>query len=99
MQEGDQMTIEEKYNIVYQNNKRYYVFDMETSLPLLDNVVPYFFKYKDIEIYDSNWNRIAIKILEAIDKINPKTDEELLSIKYFWPNTPVFSKTKRTNFY
>ncbi len=94
---GDLMLIEEKYKIVYENNKRYYVFDMLITLPVLDNVVPYFFKYRDIEIYEASWNRMTIKILEEIDKLNPKSEEELLGISYFWSKQDVFTRNKKTN--
>ncbi len=89
--------LEEKYDIYYINDKRYYVEAMNKSL-ILENTIPYMFEYKDIRIYDTAWNRITVKILEAIDALNPKSDEELLSLKYDWSNTVVFSRDKLTNF-
>lgn len=91
------MSIEEKYNIVYDNNRRYYVFDMLTKIPILDNTVPYLFKYKDIEIYESSWNKMTVRILKEIDERNPKSNDELLSIKYFWSKQDVFTTVKKTN--
>lgn len=88
----------EKYHIVYENGKRYYEFDMTEKLPMLDDTVPYLFQYKDIKIYESSWNRMTIKILEALDLINKKTEEELLSIHYRWSKQDVFSRTKKTNY-
>lgn len=87
----------EKYHIVYENGKRYYEFDMTEKLPMLDDTVPYLFQYKDIKIYESSWNKMTIKILEALDSINKKTEEELLSIHYSWSKQDVFSRTKKTN--
>ena len=87
----------EKYHIVYDNGKRYYEFDMTEKLPILDDTVPYMFQYKDIKIYDSSWNKMTVKILEALDSINEKSEEELLSIHYFWSKQDVFSRTKKTN--
>lgn len=91
------MSIEEKYKIIYDNNKRYYIFDMQTKIPILDNTVPYLFKYKDIEIYESSWNKMTLRILKEIDERNPKSNEELLSIKYYWSKQDVFSTIKKTN--
>lgn len=92
------MTLEEKYKLHFINGQRYYEFDMKTALPFLEDTVPYLFKYKDIEIYNSAWNRMTIDILAAIDKLNPKTEEELLKIHYYWTKTDIFSKEKKTNF-
>lgn len=87
----------EKYHIVYDNGKRYYEFDMTEKLPVLDDTTPYMFQYKDIKIYESSWNKMTVKILEALDLINEKSEEELLSIHYFWSKQDVFSRTKKTN--
>lgn len=89
--------IEEKYNIYYINDKRIYVEDLSKTL-MLENTIPYMFEYKDIRIYDSAWNRITLKILEAIDAINPKDSHELLELKYKWSNSPVFSEYQFSNF-
>ena len=91
------MCIEEKYNIIYMNNKRYYVVSLDER-PLMENTVPYSFEYKGIKVYDSAWNRITVKILECIDKLNPKNKEELLKLEYTWSKTSVFSNEKKTNF-
>jgi hypothetical protein len=88
----------EKYKIHFINGKRYYEFDMTNLLPSLEHTVPYFFKYNDIEIYSSAWNKLTLDILSAIDEKNPKSDEELLSIRYPWTKTDIFSSVKRTNY-
>ena len=72
---------------------------MLTTLPLLENTIPYFFKYKDIEIYEASWNKMTIKILKEIDKRNPKTEDELLKIKYYWSKQEVFTINKKINHY
>lgn len=92
------MTLEEKYKIHYINGQRYYEFDMATELPWLEDTIPYLFKYKDIEIYNSAWNRITVEILAAIDNLYPKSEEDLLKIHYYWTKTDVFSREKKTNF-
>lgn len=92
------MTLEEKYKIHYINGQRHYEFDMATELPWLEDTIPYLFKYKDIEIYNSAWNRITVEILAAIDNLYPKSEEDLLKIHYYWTKTDVFSREKKTNF-
>ena len=92
------MDIHEKYKIIKINNKRYYVFDMTEKLPILDETVPYLFRYDDIKIMVSSWNRMTIKILEEIDKRAPKSREELLALNYEWSSQKPFSETKKTNF-
>ena len=40
----------ERYKIHFINGKRYYEFNMSEMLPSLEDTVPYYFKYKDIEM-------------------------------------------------
>ena len=92
------MDIYEKYKIHVINGRRYYEYNVDEKLPLLDNTIPYYFKHKDIEIYDNRWMFLAQKLVEELDKRNPKTDDYLLSIRYSWSKTDVFSRTKKTNY-
>jgi len=92
------MTIEEQYHIIYQKGKRRYIFDMSDTQPVLDFCIPHRFRYKDIEIVSHAWNEMTVKILEAIDRINHKSDEELLNLTYSWSKTKPFSEKKLTNF-
>lgn len=92
------MDIYEKYKIHVINGRRYYEYNVDEKLPFLDNTIPHYFKYKDIEIYDNRWKVLALKIVQELDKRNPKSDDFLLNIKYSWSKTEVFSKTKRTNY-
>ena len=88
----------DKYNLFFINGKRYYEFDMTTKLPILENAVPYVFKYKDIEIYETSWKHISFRILEEIDKLSPKSEEYLLNLRYWWSKTEVFSTSQHPNF-
>lgn len=92
------MDIYGKYKIHVINGRRYYEYNVDEKLPLLDNTIPYYFKYNDIEIYDNRWTMMALKIVQELDKRNPKTNDYLLNIKYSWSKTEVFSKNKRTNY-
>lgn len=87
-----------KFRISIIGGKRYYEFDVGDTLPILDNCIPYFFRYGNIEIYESSWVHLTLKILEAIDSLSPKTDDYLLGLKYWWSKTEVFSREKRTNY-
>ena len=78
--------------------KRYYEFDMTEPLPILEETAPYLFRYKDIEVCSMSWNKMTIGILTEIDNRNPKTEQELLSIKYDWTKAVIFSKTPKTNY-
>lgn len=94
----ENMTIEEKYNIHYFNNKRYYLYDLSQSLMTLQDVIPYSFEYNGKKIYSSSWNRMTVEILNILDEINPIPNEELFDLKYSWSDVTVFSPEKRTNF-
>ena len=88
----------EKYNLFFINGRRYYEFDMTTKLPILENTIPYLFRYKDIEIYESSWNKMAVRIVEELDKIHPRSESYLLKLEYWWSKTEVFSSVPRRNF-
>ena len=88
------MSIEEKYNIQYFKNKRYYKYDLTTQVMVLGDTIPYYFEYNGRRIYDSAWNRLTVKILEMLDEINPLPNETLLALEYSWSKTDVFSATK-----
>jgi len=87
-----------KYGVVFINGRRYYEFDLMTKLPILDNTVPFLFKYKDIEIYESSWNKMALRIVEELNKKHFRSTDYLLKLEYWWSKTNVFSRCKRTNF-
>ena len=88
----------DKYNLFFINGRRYYEFDMTTKLPVLENTIPYLFRYKDIEIYESSWNKMAVRIVEELDKLYPKSERYLLNLQYWWSKTEVFSSVPRRNF-
>ena len=95
---GGFMDIFEKYKIHLINGRRYYEYNVNEKLPLLDYTIPYYFKYEDIEIYDNRWMFLAQKLVQELDKRNPKPDDYLLGVRYSWSKTDVFSKTKKTNY-
>ena len=88
----------DKYNLFFINGRRYYEFDMTTKLPVLENTIPYLFRYKDIEIYESSWNKMAVRIVEELDKMCPKSESYLLGLQYWWSKSEVFSSKPRRNF-
>ena len=88
----------DQYNLIFINGKRYYEFDLTTKLPVLDNCIPYLFRYRNIEIYESSWNKMAVRIVEELDKIHPRSTAYLLKLEYWWSKTEVFSAVPRKNF-
>ncbi len=92
------MSIEEKYNIRYFNNKRCYKYDLSNEIMVLQDTIPYLFEYNGIQIFEHAWNRLTVKLLEALDSINPIPVEQLLLLEYSWSKTPVFTREKRVNY-
>ncbi|WP_406617296.1 hypothetical protein [Mycoplasmopsis adleri] len=90
------MTLEEKYHIVYENNKRYYELELSSD-EWIDNTTPFYFKYDDIKIKESSWKNLTLEILTRLDEKNPKTEDELLSLRYGWSDQMPFSKSNKTN--
>ena len=91
------MTFEEKYGLVYIKGRRYYKTDIESDNGFYENTVPYLFKYENIKVYTGSWSNMTLKVLNEIDNLNPKTEEELLELKYSWSKQNIFSREKRTN--
>ena len=94
------MDIFEKYNLKIINDKRYYEYDFSKKIYSyeLENTIPYLFKFRDLVIQTSKWNQLAVQVTTYLYEREPKTDEELLSIRYDFSNSPVFSREKKTNF-
>lgn len=92
------MTIEEKYNICYVDGIRYYKINMNDKLVSLENSTPFYFEYLNIKVKERNWSSMTLEVLNELDKLSPKTKEQLLDIKYDFSKTKPFSETKGTNF-
>lgn len=88
----------EKYNIVHINGCRYYIVDLKAKEYLFENTVPYCCVIKSVVIFDSSWKNMIVKIIEELDRLNPKSESELLSIKNSWGKQDVFSLNKKCNF-
>lgn len=89
--------IYQKYNIEYIGGIRHYVVDLKEKEYSFENTVPYCINIYGEEIFDSSWKNIIEKIVVHIDKINPKTIDELLAIKNTWGKQAVFSQTAKAN--
>lgn len=89
--------IYDKYNIVYINGCRHYVVDLKTKEYSFENTVPYCINIYGEDIFESSWKNLIGKIIVHIDKINPKTTDELLAIKNSWGKQAVFSQDKKAN--
>lgn len=63
-----------------------------------ESFAPFLFEYQDISIQTGSWGNMALEILTALDNKHPKSEEELLNIRYNWSKSLVFSKTKSSNF-
>ena len=94
------MDMFEKYNLKIIDDKRYYVFDFSKKIYsyALENTIPYLFKFRDLVVQTYKWNQLAVQVATYLYEREPKTDEELLSIRYDFSNSPVFSREKKTNF-
>lgn len=90
--------LEKKYNIVYINGNRFYINDLSERTYNYEYAIPCYFSYKNIEIFNNSWKNMLVEIINKLDEINPKSEEELLSIKCDWGKQSVFSKEKKQNF-
>ena len=92
------MSIEEKYGIVYDKNKRYYICDLQKHNWDLDDTVPYMLSIDGHKIYKNAWNRLIVSMVEYLDSIQPKTKDEFLALKNNWNGQSIFSTKKLCNF-
>lgn len=94
------MDIFTKYGIKIINGKRYYELNMNEKIYgyELENTIPYLFKYKDFVVQTSKWNQLSLEVIRYVNDLNPKSSEELVSMKYDFSKASVFSYEKKTNF-
>ena len=87
-----------KYNIVHIEGCRYYLVDLKTKDFYFENTVPYCCVINKVELYDSSWKGMIVKVAEELDRLSPKTEDELLSMSNSWGKQDVFSLKKKSNY-
>jgi len=87
-----------KYNIVHIEGCRYYIVDLKTKDFYFENTLPYCCVINKVELYDSSWKGMIVKVAEELDRLNPKTEEELLAMSNSWGKQDVFSLKKKSNY-
>ena len=92
------MNIEERYGIIYENGKRYYICDLKEEHWDIEHTIPYMLSVEGNKIYRSSWKHLIVALLEYLDGRNPKTREELLRLSNDWNGKKVFSQCLLTNY-
>lgn len=87
-----------KYNVVHIEGCRYYVVNLKAKEYLFENTLPYCCVIDRVAIYDPSWKGMVFKVAEELDRINPKSTEELLNMKNSWGKQEVFGLKKRSNY-
>ena len=78
----NEIGITDKYKISFINDKRYYEFDMTEKLPILDNTIPYCFRYKDT-LKEQNIRHTLKKLMDSLNYLKKMAIQRNLSIKVF----------------
>lgn len=87
-----------KYNIVHIEGCRYYIVDLKAKEFYFENTVPYCCVINRVVLYDSSWKGMVLKVAEELDRVNPKTEDELLAMRNSWGKQDVFSLKKKSNY-
>ena len=87
-----------KYNIVHIEGCRYYIVDLKVKEFFFENTLPYCCVIDGVELYDSSWKGMIVKVAEELDRVNPKSKDELLSMRNTWGKQDVFSDKKKSNY-
>ena len=87
-----------QYNIVHIEGCRYYLVDLKTKDYYFENTVPYCCVIDKVVLYDSSWKGMIVKVAEELDRLSPKTEEELLGMSNSWGKQDVFSLKKKSNY-
>jgi len=87
-----------KHNVIHIKGCRYYLVDLKIKEYNFENTIPYCCIVDGVEIYDSSWKGMIVKLCEYLDDVSPKPIEELLNISNFWGKQAVFSLVKKTNY-
>ena len=92
--------IEDEFGIEYLegNSKRFYKIDITIKRYDLENTTPYLFRMGKYEIKNNSWGGMLYEIACLLNKIDPKSRDELLMIKADWGKQSVFSVENKTNF-
>lgn len=90
--------IEDIYNIIYINQKRYYKIDLNVRLTDFEYSTPYILEIDNYEIKETSWNAMILKLASFLNKYNPKSREELLQIRNDWGKQSVFDEEPKSNY-
>lgn len=92
------MELYEKYNVVHIEGCRYYIVNLEAKEFSFENTLPYCCVINRVALYESSWKNMTVKVAEELDRISPKSKEELLAMKNSWGKQEVFSLQKKSNY-
>lgn len=92
--------IEDEFGIKYLEggSKRFYIIDMSAKRYDFENTSPYLFRMGKHEIKNNSWGGMLYEIACLLNKLDPKSRDELLMIKCDWGKQSVFSEQNKTNF-
>lgn len=88
----------DKYNVVHIEGCRYYIVDLKQKEFYFENTLPYCCVINGVELYESSWKNMIFKVAEELDRVNPKSEDELLSMRNSWGKQEVFGLNKKSNF-
>lgn len=90
--------IEEKYNILFIGKRRCYKVDLDNKEYNFEHSTPVYISIDGQKIEENSWNVLIFKLAIFLNRLNPKSKEELLLIQQDWGEQKVFSEKRLSNY-
>ena len=90
--------IEEKNNILYIGKRRCYKVDLYNKEYNFEHTTPVYISIDGQKIEENSWNVLIYQLAVHLNKLNPKSKDQLLLIKQDWGEQKVFSENLLSNY-
>lgn len=80
----------DKYEIVFESKRRYYVEDLSERDFNLENTIPHLLKINDYEIFENKWTEMLRMVVLYLITTYPEYKDKLLNFKTEWSKSNIF---------
>jgi len=85
------------YEIIFENNSKYYVEDLSSRDFTLESATPYKLVIGDYMIQENSWSKLIINLAKYLYSNYKKDIDDLYSYKVDWTKQNIYSNEKKIN--